>query len=203
MQLKVCGLNERNSTELLRQISPDYVGAIHYKKSSRHLELEEIKNFFEQIDFAEKVLVTVNLPLQKMMEMIDFLKPDLIQLHGSETNEYLNQLIPYVKIIKAFKVSPGFNFDETKNYSNAHYFLFDTKGKKMGGNGIKFNWDLLQNYKSNKPFFLSGGISMTDVERINSIEHPQLFGVDINSRFERSPGIKDVIMINEFKKRLK
>ncbi len=203
MRLKVCGLSAENDPKILNEIKPDFVGAIHYKKSSRHLTIEEIKQFYKGIINSQKVLVTVNLDLDKLNSIISECQPNLVQLHGTESPEYIAGITGDVKIIKAFRVSTHFDFESILKYDNVDYFLFDYKGKKMGGNGFKFNWDLLKKNKSKKPFFLSGGIGMMDIEKINKLEIANLYAVDINSKFERQAKIKDLVMINEFKNRLK
>lgn len=105
-----------------------------------------------------------------------------------------------IQIIKVFSVDNTFDFSKTKKYESVcDYFLFDTKGKERGGNGIAFNWELLNKYHGKKLFFLSGGIGPEDgTSEIKKINHPKLYGVDINSRFESEPGLKDVEAVEKF-----
>ena len=137
---------------------------------------------------------------------------DCVQLHGNETPEYISQIRttelfskPYkIEIIKAFSVDENFDFKKIKAFENiCDFFLFDTKGENYGGNGIKFNWEILQKYKGNTPFLLSGGISKQDAEEIKSIHHKSFEGVDVNSGFEIEPGMKNINDIKEFKYKLK
>jgi phosphoribosylanthranilate isomerase len=102
-------------------------------------------------------------------------------------------------VIKAFSVDRQFDFGKLNAYSGScDYFLFDTKGRLPGGTGQKFNWQLLEKYKGDVPFFLSGGIGPDDIDDIGQFSHPQLFGIDINSGFEIEPALKDVEKIRKF-----
>ncbi|MEO6149327.1 MAG: phosphoribosylanthranilate isomerase, partial [Mucilaginibacter sp.] len=121
---------------------------------------------------------------------------DAIQLHGSETPWFCAEFKGRVKVIKAFGIDNGFDFDQLIPYKNlVDYFLFDTKTPVHGGSGKTFNWDMLNAYTLNLPFFLSGGISIDHLDVIKKIDHPQLYGVDLNSRFEISPGIKNIELL--------
>lgn len=193
----------RNGDNILSLLTlkPDFVGFIFYDKSSRFV------SDFPQINFPEttkKTGVFVNEPISGILNKVSRFRLDFVQLHGNESPEYCKTLQKnQIKIIKVFSVEDGFDFSNTINYEPfCEYFLFDTKGKNYGGNGIKFNWELLQNYKGNKPFFISGGIGKDDVNDINKMSHPLLFGVDINSGFEVEPGLKNIKEIKEFKQQL-
>ena len=124
----------------------------------------------------------------------------MVQLHGHETPEYCKQIKDSgITVFKAFSVDESFDFAILQAYSGfCDYFLFDTKGQLPGGTGQKFNWQLLENYKGDIPFFLSGGIDSNDLEAVLNFRHPQLFGIDINSGFEISPALKDVEKVKSF-----
>jgi len=123
-----------------------------------------------------------------------------IQLHGSESPEYCQKVKDAgFRVIKVFGIGDDFNFERTKPYTGiADYFLFDTKAVSYGGTGRKFNWALLEKYKGSTPFFLSGGIKPEDAEQINKINHPLLYGIDLNSGFEEKPGLKNTELLRQF-----
>lgn len=209
MKIKVCGMRNGENLSSLIALKPDFVGFIFYNKSKRYVDE------FPQIKFPEnikKVGVFVNETPQEVIKKVNEFDLDCIQLHGNETPEYISQLRlleigskPFSKeIIKAFSVDENFDFKITNSYENVcDYFLFDTKGKDYGGNGVKFNWVILQNYLGKTPFLLSGGISKDDTEELKGINHKALVGVDINSGFEIKPALKNINDIKEFKKKLK
>ena len=196
MKLKVCGLKDVNNIKMVEVLQPDLMGFIFYEKSPRNIVLsKELEDLILNLK-VKKVGVFVNEELSRVIKIFDDLQLDFVQLHGDESQEYIDLLRPHVKVIKAFSIDDTFDFN--LNDFGVDYFLFDTKGDRRGGNGIKFNWKLLSNYKGETPFILSGGIRMSDINRINKINHPQFVGVDINSGFEQSPGIKNVNLIADF-----
>ena len=123
---------------------------------------------------------------------------DYAQLHGDESPDICAKVKEFIPIIKVFRVDENFEWNSTEEYKNADYFLFDTRSSAYGGTGRKFDWDQLVQYTGNVPFFLSGGIGPDDVERIKKVQHPQFAGVDINSKFEESPGVKKTYVIEKF-----
>lgn len=127
----------------------------------------------------------------------------IVQLHGNESAAYCSELKKQnIKIIKVFSIANNFDFENLKPFETvADYFLFDTKGKLPGGNGTKFNWKILQNYSSKKPFFLSGGIGIDEINNIKNLNLP-IFAIDINSKFETEPGLKNIALIKQFKAKL-
>lgn len=193
----------RNSENIsgLMTLKPDYIGFIFYAQSKR------VVTDFPQIEIpssVKKVGVFVNENIEEIIEKAIQYKLDFVQLHGDETPDYCEKLaLQNIKIIKAFSVDENFDFSTIKPFEkHVSLFLFDTKGKNYGGNGIKFNWDLLQNYKGKTPFLLSGGITKNDAGEIKKMKHPAFLGIDINSGFEIEPGLKNIIEIKEFKNRL-
>lgn len=196
-----------NISELIK-LKPDYMGFIFFNKSKRF-----VTNFPEvQIPSEiKKVGVFVNEEIDEVVEIIDKYNLDAIQLHGAETPEYCNQLrnsklvskFHSIEIFKAFSVDDDFDFSKTDAYQkDCDYLLFDTKGKDYGGNGVKFNWEVLKKYQGEAPFLLSGGISKVDAEEVKKITHPSFAGVDINSGFEIEPALKNIEDIKEFKQNL-
>ncbi|HIO67686.1 MAG TPA: phosphoribosylanthranilate isomerase [Flavobacteriales bacterium] len=127
-----------------------------------------------------------------------------VQLHGNESPEYCRNLMSGVKIIKAFQINKEFDFASLQDYEQVcDYYLFDTSGAEPGGTGKKFDWDLLQKYEGKKPFFLSGGIGEDDVPKIKSLVMPALFAIDVNSKFEIEPAVKDSGMLGVFIKAIR
>ena len=180
---------------------PDYIGFIFYPKSKRFVGFEPMPEIFDLIpDQVKKVGVFVDETPEKVMEICRNWKLDGIQLHGNENPDYCRRIQEYgINVFKAFSVDESFDFGRLNSYSGVcDYFLFDTKGQLPGGTGQKFNWQLLANYTGNVPFFLSGGIGPNDLQAVLKFRHPQLFGIDINSGFEKSPALKDVEMVKTF-----
>ena len=198
MQIKVCGMRDKENISGLLALKLDYIGFIFYDKSKRFVA------DFPQIEIPssiKKVGVFVNETIKEIIEKANKHTLDFVQLHGNETPEYCSALsAKKIKIIKAFSVDENFDFSATKLFEkHVSLFLFDTKGNNYGGNGIKFNWELLQNYSGKTPFLLSGGISKNDSEEIKKFKHPSFLGIDINSGFELEPGLKNIKEIKEFK----
>ncbi|NOR27849.1 MAG: phosphoribosylanthranilate isomerase [Lutibacter sp.] len=202
MKIKVCGMRNSENVSSLLVLKPDFVGFIFYNKSKRFVA------DFPEVEFpsdVKKVGVFVNESEGEIIKKVNQYQLDFVQLHGDETPQFCDKLksSQEVKIIKAFSVDGKFDFDETKAFENyCSYFLFDTKGVNYGGNGIKFNWEILQNYKGNIPFLLSGGISKNDVLEVNKINHLNFIGVDVNSGFEIEPALKNIEKLKEFKNNL-
>jgi len=201
MKLKVCGMKYPQNITEIESLNPDLMGFIFYKKSKRFFNQPEI-NLNSKI---KKVGVFVNENFQEIKNKIEKYKLDYVQLHGEETVSFCNSLNHLVKIIKVFKIDDNFNFKKTEEFKNVcDFFLFDTKTELNGGSGIKFNWDVLQNYKCKKKFFLSGGIDISDVEKIKKVvkSHP-IAGIDINSKFELNNLEKDKEKISQLIKKLR
>lgn len=185
-----------NLQELL-QLPIDYVGLIFYKKSKRFVEKE-----LPQLDFQgkEKVGVFVNESLEFILEKSQQYNLVTIQLHGSESPDFCQELKEKsFTIIKAFSVDEEFDFSKTKKYEPfCDYFLFDTKGKLPGGNGYAFDWIILENYEGKTPFFLSGGINSTHKDILKYLKINQLHAIDLNSGFEKEPALKDISLLKKF-----
>ncbi|MDP4276974.1 MAG: phosphoribosylanthranilate isomerase [Bacteroidota bacterium] len=201
MKLKICGMRDPANILQVSALQPDYMGFIFYPPSPRfvtslpaHL-LAGIRK-----KGIEPVAVFVNETIQTIRHMVDDFSFSCVQLHGSESPEdclWLKQ--QGLIVFKAISVSEPSDLERTKAYDDCcTYFLFDTKSAGFGGSGHLFDWKLLERYTGNTPFFLSGGIGPEDVPSIRSFSHPMMTGIDINSRFESAPCIKDVKLIQPF-----
>lgn len=179
----------------------DWMGFIFYPPSKRFVDTTP--------DYlpmkAKRVGVFVNESTGIILDKVTLFSLDIVQLHGDESPEQCQELIDKgIKVIKAFGIGTTFPSDKIEPYEGScDYFLFDTETSAYGGSGRKFNWDILQNYQGNTPFLLSGGIGEDDVQTIQEFSHPMCIGIDINSKFELSPAIKDVQSIQQFIKSLK
>ncbi len=180
---------------------PDFIGFIFYPKSKRFVGFEPSPEVLDNVpDSVKKVGVFVDETPETVLEIYQNWKLDVVQLHGNESPEYCREIQNSgATVFKAFLVDNQFDFEHLKAFSGVcNYFLFDTKGQLPGGTGQKFNWQLLEKYRGNVPFFLSGGIGPDDLDSIRNFNHPQLFGIDLNSGFEISPAVKDVEMVQKF-----
>ena len=202
MKLKVCGMRSSKNIINLAKIMPDYIGLIFWESSKRFV-CNSTPDVREPV---KKVGVFVDASLEYIKECIEAHKLKAVQLHGNESPELCGELGEVdVEIIKAFAVQRQFDFSEIVDYESVcDYFLFDTKGKLPGGNGQHFDWTILKDYPSKKPFFLSGGIGPNDCVAIASIIklNLPLYAIDVNSKFEIEPGFKNIQSIKEFKSKL-
>ncbi len=195
MIVKVCGLKESQNIQDIVSLDIDWIGYNFYKPSSRYITIvPTINNEIHQ----KKVGIFVNEDMDIVKDYIDKYDLDLIQLHGNETPEYCINAQSLIPIIKVFRIYEDFDFDMLDDFRMAEFFLFDTETKNYGGSGIKFDWNILNHKPICRPFLLSGGIGPDDVDEILKIGHPQFKGIDINSKFEISPGIKDVELVRKF-----
>ncbi len=203
LKLKVCGSTDPENIKQLVKLGPDMIGLIFYSSSQRDVSSKNATEICETIpSHIKRIGVFVDSDLNFIEETIIRYKLDLIQLYHEDISSF-QDLRSKVKIIKAISVNTGADILKTDNYIHqSDFFLFDTKGEKPGGNGIKFDWRIIENYKGKIPFLLSGGIGPNDAESIKQIYHEQFFGIDINSKFEIEPGIKNIETIHHFKTKL-
>ena len=185
---------------------PDYMGFIFWEKSARYFD-GEMPNLPESI---RKVGVFVNASVDEILEKINKYDLQAVQLHGQESAEFcqsLKNILPNLtEVIKVFSILDTFDFGILNPYEKVcDFFLFDTKGKLPGGNGTTFDWKVLENYPSTKPFFLSGGIGIEELNSINEILKTNLpvYAIDVNSKFEIEPGLKNIEILSSFKNNLK
>ncbi|NIJ44208.1 phosphoribosylanthranilate isomerase [Wenyingzhuangia heitensis] len=185
-------------------LQPDYMGFIFYPKSPRNFK-GEIPEIDENI---KKTGVFVNASIDFILEKVKEHSFKAVQLHGSESVAYCQELISHdldIELFKVFSIKDEFDFSVLKNYEPfVNYFLFDTKGKDKGGNGYTFDWSVLKQYPSTKPFILSGGIGVDEIEKVKEILKTDLpiYALDINSKFEIEPGLKDVELLQQFFKEI-
>ena len=200
MIVKVCGISTQNNYKEIAETGADMIGLNFYKKSARYIGDENLNIEAKGI---KKVGVFVNASLSYILEQVDNYNLDFIQLHGDEGPEFCQHLADITDVIKVFKLRQGFNFELCEQFKMCSYYLFDKDTKDYGGSGEKFNWTMLEEYTTDVPFFIAGGISPKDAETILQLKFSQLIGVDINSRFELKPGIKKPELVKEFIQQLK
>jgi len=193
MKIKVCGLRDPDNIKAITALEPDYMGFIFYDRTPRFVGDIDVKILNDIPSTIIKTAVFVNESIEGISTIINKYKFDAIQLHGSEGPEICAEFKGKVKIIKAFGISEDFNFQDLAAYvDHVDYFLFDTKTSIHGGSGETYDWGILDNYKFDIPFFLSGGLSLENLESVKEIDHQQFYGVDLNSRFELSPALKNI-----------
>ncbi len=208
MNIKVCGITSRKQLEQLEGLNVAFAGFIFHKDSPRYagdkLEGEDLIGL--DLD-VKKVGVFVNEEYEDIMEMVEKFELDMVQLHGEESPELCEELSEDVEVIKAFRISPDTaSIDKlVAPYDNVcDYYLFDTAAEaNKGGTGKKFDWKKITESKIEKPFFLSGGIGPDDVAAIKKFKHPDFYGIDVNSLFEKEPGVKDMGLVLKFTRDLK
>lgn len=203
MILKVCGMGDTVRMHQLATMPVDMLGFIFYPKSPRYvvgkIDPVEIAKLPQQI---ERVGVFVNAEIAEIAEMAESYFLTAIQLHGSELPELCRELKDEgYKVLKAFNINKKNDYEAYAPFCD--YFLFDTPSPQHGGTGQKFDWALLEHYNGSTPFLLSGGIGPDDVEALKHFNHPQFTGIDINSKFEVEPGIKDVNLIRKLTNEIK
>ena len=193
MNIKICGLNNFQNILDVEKLKPDFMGFIFYENSPRYPRKVPSVN-------VNKVGVFVNESTENIIRLTNKYQLNFIQLHGNESVKQTRELSENgLKIIKAFSITDTLPVEELKKYSPfCSYFLFDTKGKHYGGNGKKFDWEILREYTLTTPFLLSGGIKFNDVNEIKSIKHPAFAGVDLNSGFEVEKGFKNIEQLRKF-----
>ena len=200
--IKVCGMRDAENIREVESLGIDMMGFIFWPKSSRYVS--------QRPDYlptkCKRVGVFVDQPLEEVVQIAQDYALDYIQLHGHESPELIAQLSTLnAKLIKAFNIATPADFEQTKAYQGlVDYFLFDTKGKSVGGNGEKFDWNILSSYEGQTPFLLSGGIGPADTPvlrqafSLDGFPLAKCIGIDLNSRFETAPGMKDVGALRSF-----
>ena len=218
MVIKVCGMRDAQNIREVSQLGVDMIGMIFYPKSPRYVEMQSshagiIPDYVKEdinIKSAKspaRVGVFVDDMVQNIVTRVVNYHLDYVQLHGNEPREMCENLRltldpdirPGIKIIKAISVSDASDIQKYKEYVGAvDFFLFDTKCKTVGGSGQQFDWQVLEQYDGEVPFLLSGGIGPEDASRLHAFHHPKCIGIDLNSRFEIEPGVKDVEKLKGF-----
>ncbi len=204
VKIKVCGM--RKNIAEVGTLHPDYIGFIFWEPSKRYFE----GNLPPIPHGVKKVGVFVDAEIDLIAENVKKYALLLVQLHGKESPAFckaLKKRIPQVKIIKVFSVKDDFDFSQLKPFEPVcDFYLFDTKGKLPGGNGYAFDWSVLKNYPSTKPYFLSGGIGVAQTTSIKAfLKQPEAqycHVIDVNSQFEDEPGLKNIEKLKQFKNTL-
>jgi len=205
IELKVCGMRDLENLKGLAAIKPDFVGLIFYPKSPRYIGDDVDSQVLSLLSgFENKVGVFVNETVGTILEKAAQFKLNFIQLHGNEPVGICQKLKEKgLKVIKVFSVIDTLPIKSIAEYSaHVDYFLFDTKTPGYGGSGKIFNWEILQNYRSHVPYFLSGGIGLEEIKELDQHKLPGLFAVDVNSKVEVKAGFKNLEMIRELKSEL-
>ncbi|CAH1002173.1 N-(5'-phosphoribosyl)anthranilate isomerase [Neolewinella maritima] len=216
MKVKVCGMREPDNIAAVNGLGIDYLGLIFHPASPRFAGQPALGEWIganrDLFQKTELVGVFVNAEIDYVLNTVHDYQLDWVQLHGNESAGYCQELkllwsvntLRKASICKAFSITPDFDFSDTHAYaSSCPLFVFDTGGKQQaGGTGQQWDWSKLAEYNSPVPFLLSGGIGPNDAAAIRRIDHPQLRGVDVNSKFETQPGIKDVELLRTFVGRL-
>lgn len=207
LTVKVCGMRDGDNIRAAETLDIDWIGLIFWPRSSRYVATPPTYLPAQ----ARRVGVFVDEDMERVVRRAADYGLDLIQLHGSETAAYCQALRQSladfgcygrqgaIRIIKAFSIATAADLNAVYDYEGAaDYLLFDTKGPSVGGNGTQFDWSVLSHYHGPTPFLLSGGIGPSDADRLRTFNHPQWMGIDLNSRFEQAPGLKDIEKIRTF-----
>lgn len=207
-------MKDPENANRIAALAPNYLGFIFYEKSPRFVD----RSIPLQNKNIRKTGVFVDASAAFIFEMVKEHELSAVQLHGKETVHFCKSLKNVfleggqeVDLIKVFSVGEAFDFEALKPYENeVDFFLFDTKGKNRGGNGIRFNWEIMKKYDSATPFFLSGGIGPEDLPQIKELYRffeeqgraKLFYAIDVNSKFEVSPGLKNEEQLSSFKRAL-
>jgi len=208
MRVKVCGITSLRQVRELEEAGISFAGFIFYPKSPRFvirsgLQPSDLKR--ERINI-NRVGVFVNASAHEILRTVDEWRLHMVQLHGDESPKFCENISNHITTIKAFRMGPGENVEwKIHPYREiVDMFLFDAVGVGYGGTGQQFDWNMLNGLDIGKPFFLSGGIGPDHAPAVKNFaaSNPDMFAVDINSKFEISPGIKDLEKIRQFKRDL-
>lgn len=201
LKIKICGMRDPENIAEVAKLQPDLMGFIFYPGSSRYAgETLKPSSLARLPETIKRTGVFVNTDPDRIKKTVIQYSLDIVQLHGDENPEACHQLTDTgVDVIKAFRITEDTDFEICEEYiDNTKYFLFDTYTNGYGGSGKKFDWAVLEKYTFSHPFFLSGGIAPGDEEEIGQISNPSFYGLDLNSRFEKKAGIKDIDRLSIF-----
>ena len=204
MRVKVCGITQEDQLIQLPETGATFAGLIFYPKSPRYVLRQMTTSQIKKQNNVNKVGVFVNASVEEVLHMVDECRLHMVQLHGDETPRFCEKIADYISVVKAFRVSDTDHIDwRIKEYMEVcDMFMFDTEGVGYGGTGKKFDWQKLNNIIIGKPYFLSGVIEPEDVDNLKEFsktaEAKALFAIDINSKFEILPGIKNIPLIKKF-----
>lgn len=198
MIIKVCGMRNADNIRAVEALGVDWMGFIFHPKSPRYVNT--VPDYLPKD--VKRVGVFVDENPDVVSQRVKEFGLSIVQLHGSEDARYIGRirsLCPGITVVKVLNIATAHDLEQaTPYFGMADYLLFDTKAKLAGGNGTQFDWSILDSYNGTLPFILSGGIGPHDAERINTFRHPMMAGIDLNSRFESSPGFKDTDALKSF-----
>ena len=202
--IKVCGMRDAENIHEVEVLGIDMMGFIFWPKSKRYVSAKPKY----MPTSCKRVGVFVDEDVKTIRQIADDFALDIIQLHGSETPDFVRRLRSVcggiVATIKAFNIATAEDLEQTKHYEGVvDYFLFDTKAHLPGGSGQQFDWSILGAYNGETPFLLSGGIGPDDAEAVRTFHHPRCIGIDLNSRFEKEPGLKNTDLLGKFIKKIR
>jgi phosphoribosylanthranilate isomerase len=209
MRVKVCGMTQPDQVEALAAMGVTFAGFIFYPKSPRYVFRHMTTTQIRKFNNINKVGVFVNAPIEEVLHLVDECRLHMVQLHGDEPPKYCEKIADYVSVVKAFRLSDNDSVEwMIRPYMDVcDMFMFDTMGAGYGGTGKKFDWSMLKSSTIGKPFFLSGGIEPGDEEELMAFSQEPvakaLFAIDINSKFELSPGLKDLDKVKAFVEKVK
>ncbi len=201
-------MRDVENIKALSELKPDFIGFIFYDKSPRFVANDSSEELLEVVNAlprdTKKVGVFVNATIDYILQNVRKYGLHYVQLHGNEMPDFCRNLkFKGVNIIKAFRIDNSFIFSQLNNYKpHVDFFLFDAKGDGYGGNGISFDWEILKKYDNGKPYFLAGGISLENIDELDNII-PKPYAIDVNSKFEISPAMKDIEKLSELILKLK
>lgn len=219
MKIKVCGMRDPENIHAVKELDIDFLGLIFWPKSSRYVKditvragnIPDIPTELGMTKSQERQPATVGVFVNEMPQTVVThaynYKLDYIQLHGEESPTYIDNLkrtlipdiMPEIKVIKALSIREADDVKRWRQYKDhTDLILFDTKCDCVGGSGKQFDWSVLEGYDGDIPFLLSGGIGPKDAERVKRFSHPMCIGIDINSRFEIAPAMKDISKLRTF-----
>ena len=206
MKLKVCGMTNFEQLQKLDQLGVDFAGLIFYENSKRFVgnKLEAHKSEIKSLQ-VEKVGVFVNAEINTIKKEVNEYGLSYVQLHGDESAEFCREVKNFVPVIKVIRINEQTDLEKELSVfeESYEYLLFDTDSKQYGGTGKQFDWDRLKLSNITKSFFLSGGIRLEDVDKLKSFRHPMFFAIDVNSRLESEPGIKNMEKVEQLVNALK
>ena len=209
MRVKVCGITQQEQLQQLPDAGVSFAGFIFYPKSPRYALRYLTTSQIKKENTVNKVGVFVNASADEILQMVEECRLHMVQLHGDETPKFCEKIADYISVVKAFRFSEtdniGYRIQEYMEYCDM--FMFDTEGVGYGGTGKKLNLQKLQGVTVGKPYFISGMIEPGDAERLNNFaqqpEAKALFAIDISTKFEVMPGVKDMNLIKNFTQQLK
>jgi phosphoribosylanthranilate isomerase len=206
MKLKVCGMTSFEQLQKLDQLGVDFAGLIFYKNSKRFVgnKLSDQKSEIRNLKI-KRIGVFVNAEIDTLKKEVNEYGLTYVQLHGDESAEFCRRVKDFVHVIKVIRINDQSDLEKelTVFEEACDYLLFDTDSKQYGGTGKQFNWNRLIQSDVKKPFFLSGGIGLEDIDKIKNFHHPMFFAIDVNSRLESEPGIKNMEKVEQLMNALK